>query len=165
MIEITADNLKIAYKKLKSYIYYYSSSNYLKEKLFKFESWKNIEEYNNKFFSIETFFKSRLNDAINNDLFRNSGGVNYVLYPKKDSIKEKDENLIVDSFNVFIDLDFEYYLIDTLFALAINYQYKDSINTDYSYGNPIDKKAYVDINSDDELADNILFVSQSYITI
>ena len=58
LYEITASNLKWAYKKLKNYVYYYNSSCYLKDKIIQFEKNYNsmyFEELSNELSQTKTF--------------------------------------------------------------------------------------------------------------
>lgn len=113
MYEITSESLEWAYKKLKSYYYYYKGSNYIKDKIIKFE--KNLNNdgslFNEMAFSLnfEADFKN----------LPGSGLLDYVVYPKKNAFVQNNGKIKIGKYNTFIDLPLEYYLVDVLFCLNI----------------------------------------------
>lgn len=139
MIRITDKNLKWAYKKLKYYIYYYKSFNYLKDKIYEFEEkYENdIEGFTNYFKELERKLNSFIPESNLNGIYK----LNYFVYPKKDTIKcIKVNTYNVSEFNFFIDMDLELYLVDILFALTIYEKTKSNTNSDSkSYGNVFSK--------------------------
>ncbi len=118
MIKITEENLKWAYKKLKYYIYYYKSLNYLKDKIYDFE-----QKYENDLKGFSDFFKetaAEFNNLKSTDNLNSKYRLNYLVYPKKDSIKFsglKDYNVF--DVNFFIDMDLKLYLVDIGFMFEI----------------------------------------------
>lgn len=150
MYSINAKNLKFAYLKLKRYVYYYSSSNYLKNKLIKFEEKlkhnENIfEEYSKE---LNRIGKNKYDILVSNDF-------NHIFYPKKDSFEMKNGNINLNSINVFIDMKIMYYLNDILFCFELFNIYK-SIDKGHFFGNLFDK--HLDL-VDNPLENNLLFDS------
>lgn len=124
MIEITAENLKYAYKKLKYYVYYYKSLNYLKKTIYDFE-----QKYENDIKGFTDYFENlevELNNIKNNTNLASIYKLDYVVYPKKDSIQDRGVgSYSTNNVNLFIKMGLELYLVDVLFALSIY----DSYNT------------------------------------
>ena len=138
MIKITEENLKWAYKKLKYYIYYYKSLNYLKDKIYDFE-----QKYENDLKGFSDFFKetaAEFNNLKSTDNLNSKYRLNYLVYPKKDSIKFsglKDYNVF--DVNFFIDMDLKLYLVDILFTLSIYEETKDNGTNEFAFGNVFSK--------------------------
>ena len=66
----------------------------------------------------------------------------YILkaYPKKDAVKYDNDSdrVIIEDYNAFIDMPFEFYLVDVLFALSfLKKSNKERLK--YSYGNKFDE--------------------------
>lgn len=143
-------DIKNAYLKLKSYVYYDKNLLFLRAKLAAFESDNNIEEV----------FK-KLNDAIINqddeyfDCFLSR--INYKLVHKSFSKKEKDKNklntnnFITNNFNkkpynierffCFIDCDIELHIISVLWLMYIASKLDATLKTpDNLYSNKFYKK-------------------------
>lgn len=149
MFDITCENLKWAYKKLKKYFYYYNSSNYLKDKILKFEN-----ELNNNTF--EKLSKELNNMASLNHDMVSSKNIRFKIYPKKDvaTIGSTTQKVEITDFNIFIDMPLSFYLVDILFTLDL-LETVPSENLKYSYGNKFDERLYAsDINI---LTNSLLF--------
>lgn len=169
MLEINTDNLKLAYKKLKSYIYYYNSSNFLKDKILEFEDW-------NSRLGMETKFNNLANSLLNdieylkenpNSLFkveppRNYYHPGYIVYPKKNTATSNGETINIDGINLFIDLEIKYHLVDVLYAMNLEEKFHQQIN-DNAYGNVVHEKAYENSFSGISMLDNtLLFENHVY---
>ncbi|MCQ2799792.1 MAG: hypothetical protein MJ228_03395 [Bacilli bacterium] len=133
--EITRENLQFAYKKLKNYMYHYSSSNYLKKKMLSFESkWKNEKEYDEYFDYIARSLERLELKPFGHRLRQND--IRYSVYPKKDKVSQSNlEGISVDYYNLFLDMPIEFYLIDILFICNIYDRVSECINPDLSFGN------------------------------
>ena len=130
---INETNLKFAYSKLKRYVYYYSSSNYLKDKIMKFED-ELIKNGN--------LFKKYADElthigSLKYDCLRNYS-VDYVLYPKKYSFETSGDKIELKEVNAFIDMDIMFYLNDILFCFELFKTYQ-SIEKKQFFGNLFDK--------------------------
>ena len=133
MYEINERTIRFAYLKLKNYVYYYSSSNYLKEKLMKFEDDLKSEP---------TLFKKYANEL--NQLAEKEYDMldgykfDYIAYPKKDSFVANNDKIDVENVNLFIDTDLIFYLNDVLFCFELYDVYK-SLNQELFFGNLFNK--------------------------
>lgn len=137
MIKITEENLKWAYKKLKYYIYYYKSLNYLKDKIYDFE-----KKYDGNMQGFSDFFKqtSAEFNALNPEDNLCKYALHYRVYPKKDSIKvDRLNKYSVSEVNFFIDMDLKLYLVDVLFALSIFEENIDNVDVVHTFGNVFSK--------------------------
>ena len=87
MYQINEESLKYAYTKLKKYVYYYNSSNYLKDKLIKFED--DLKTNDNLFqeYAEELNMIGQKNYNCL-DKYR----IDFIFYPKKDSFEKKGDN-------------------------------------------------------------------------
>lgn len=162
MIEINAENLKIAYKKLKSYVYYYNSSNFLKKKIIEFESWNSKEGMDLKFNTLAKTLMSEIEYLKNyhDSLFkveppRNYYHPSYLVYPKKNTASNDGESVKVDGINLFIDLDIKYHLVDVLYALNLEEKFHTNID-ESAYGNVVNKHAIEYSNQGFKMLDNTL---------
>ena len=134
MYEINEENIKFAYQKLKRYVYYYNSSNYLKDKIIAVEDElkkkKNIfKEYANILKEISNIKKSPLKGKHFNSIF----------YPKKDSFEINNNNIYLSKINAFIEMDTIFYLNDILFCFELFEIYKSKDNKHF-FGNLFDKR-------------------------
>lgn len=106
MYQINEENLKYAYGKLKKYIYYFNSSNYLKEKII------NLEETIKTNPNIFKEYSDTLNklSLIKYNML-NGYSIDYMVFPKKDTIELDDLGKIsIKNVNLFIDMDIMFYL-------------------------------------------------------
>lgn len=145
MIEINAETLKYAYKKLKYYIYYYKSLNYLKDIIYKFEDEfsNDIDKFNDYFEKLSFEFNSiKSNDNLSK---KENYKLNFDVYPKKDAIVDRgNDNYIVTDVNLFIKMNLKMYLVDILFALSIYDNISKNYNRNLAYGNMFSR--YLDEN-------------------
>lgn len=132
MFDITAETLKWAYKKLKNYIYYSSPASYLKDKIVRFE--ENYDE--NSFYEMA----KNLNRILTKGKYSiiKDEKVSYTIYPKKDGVNDENNNVVVENFNIFIDMPLQFYLLDILFTLEL-FNNMDSNSSEYSFGNDFNK--------------------------
>ena len=152
MIEINADNLKWAFKKLKTYYFYYHSSNYLKEKIINFE--KKLNDNKTSFESIANNLKCFLENPMNR--FSDYYNYGYLIYPKRNSFSNQrgKTQINLENTNYFIDLDISIHLVDILFCLEIIESQGESINTGLSFGGIVDKRIF---KSSDIIRNKFLF--------
>ncbi len=148
MLEITPENLRWAYSKLKNYYYYYNSSTYLKDKIMDFES--DLQE--NTF----DMLSKRLNNIATLNFFMLANeDIYFKAYPKKDAVKYDNDSdrVIIEDYNAFIDMPFEFYLVDVLFALSF-FKKSNKERLKYSYGNKFDERLY---DMDNIISNRLLF--------
>lgn len=151
MYQINEKNLKYAYSKLKKYAYYFNSSNYLKDKIIAFEDEiktnpQIFDDYSKKLNSLSLINFNMLKDY----------SIDYVIYPKKDTIELDDFGKIsIKNVNLFIDMDFMFYLNDILFCFELYELYKEK-NNNLFFGNKFDKKIE---RTETPLENNLLFDS------
>lgn len=146
MISINAISMKWAYRKLKNYIYYASPASYLKDKIMQFEDNYNDNSFEDMANELQRLFSSK------HDMVKGKG-ISYIVFPKKDGVDSDNEKIIVNDYNVFLDMPLKFYLVDVLFTLDIftTLNYKAS---DYSFGNDFDKRLWK--IKENELDGNIL---------
>lgn len=136
MIEINAENLEWAFRKLKTHYYYYYSSNYLKGEIIDFEN--NILCGKLTFQSIaDTLLKYSADKTSNYRTFFKS---NYIIYPKKNSFKNCNNEFSLNSYNCFIDVDLCIHLVDVLFCLELIEKIGINNNRACVYGGRIDPR-------------------------
>lgn len=128
MFDITAETLKWAYKKLKNHIYYSSPASYLKDKIVQFE-----ENYNENSFDEMAKNLNRILAKEKYSIIKDEK-VSYTIYPKKDGVNDENNNVVVENFNIFIDMPLQFYLLDILFTLEL-FEKMDSNSSEYSFGN------------------------------
>lgn len=128
MFDITAETLKWAYKKLKNYIYYSSPASYLKDKIVQFE-----ENYNENSFDEMAKNLNRILAKEKYSIIKDEK-VSYTIYPKKDGVNDENNNVVVENFNIFIDMPLQFYLLDILFTLEL-FDNMNSNSSEYSFGN------------------------------
>lgn len=147
-MELNSKLFKIAYKKLKSSLYYDKTQTILRDKLVSFETdCENIDNY------LEELTKIFLDEKARNDLFEDIlSSISYYAFPKnlasektfiirnysKESIEVKDNQY-------FIDMDIRGHILGVLWLLLIGYQVDKNIYA-HSYGNRIRKKMYNEIS-------------------
>ena len=164
MLEVNAENLKLAYKKLKSYVYYYNSSNFLKKKIIEFEDWRTIDERDAKFRNIANSLLRDIEYLKENhdSLFKVEHRPSYIVYPKKNTASSEGDAINIDGFNLFIDLEIKFHLIDVLYALNLQEKFYSEINS-CAYGNVIHKKALDYTPQGIKMLDNVLlFENHTY---
>lgn len=131
--DITGENLRWAYMKLKNYIYYYHSSSYLKNKIIEFES-NFIIDYPIDYFNR---LANDLNKLAEDDFYMLSNEkISLLTYPKKNQVFSKEDNISIGDVNFFIDMDIKFYLVDILYSLS----FFDLITNDNSFGNVFDHR-------------------------
>ena len=128
MFEITAETLKWAYKKLKNYVYYASPASYLKDKIAQFEACYNEKSFEEIAENLNCILAKEKYSIIKDEK------VSYTIFPKKDGVSDENSIVLVENFNVFIDMPLQFYLIDILFTLEL-FENIDSNTSEYSFGN------------------------------
>ena len=135
MIEINEDNLKWAFKKLKTYAYYSNSSNYLYDKILEieheYEEDPNIfKEYSNALIEIAKKEFNLLSEY----------KLEYKVYPKKNKIRIGESgDVSIDEVNIFVDMPMMFFLNDILFTLELFNISKENSNTSNYFGNKFDE--------------------------
>lgn len=152
MIEINPYNLKWAFKKLKTYYFYYHSSNYLKTKIINFE--KALMDKKISFESISNDLKIFLENPFNR--FSDYYHYGYLVYPKKNSFINSmgSAQISTEKTNYFIDLEIPLHLIDVLFCLEIIDALGEDVNSNNSLGGIIDNRIF---KSKDIISNKFLF--------
>ena len=152
MYSITEENLKWAYKKFKSYVYYNSSPRYLKKMVFDFE--KNLSANETSFKKLEEKLKGILTKKTYTLL--ENVKINKLIYPKKDQVQFGDNNqIVVNEFNIFIDMPIELFLVDVLFAFTLLAKFKEfGLNDKDVYGSIFDERLY---EVEEPLNNNLIF--------
>ncbi len=150
MYRIDESNLRFAYSKLKKYVYYYSSSNYLKDKLIEFENKLNQGENLFEKYSI------KLNEIAKHTFYPiQNYNFDYIFYPKKDSFEANGDIIELKEVNAFIDMDIMFYLNDILFCFEL-YDAYQSIEEKHFFGNLLDRHLNR-IDKEKLLENNMLF--------
>lgn len=150
MYRIDESNLRFAYSKLKKYVYYCSSSNYLKDKLIEFENKLNQGENLFKKYSI------KLNEIAKHTFYPiQNYNFEYIFYPKKDSFEANGDIIELKEVNAFIDIDIMFYLNDILFCFEL-YDAYQSIEEKHFFGNLLDRHLNR-IDKEKLLENNMLF--------
>lgn len=149
MYQINEENLKYAYGKFKKYIYYFNSSNYLKDKIIYLEEIIKINP------NIFKEYADTLNSlSLINYNMLNGYSIDYMVFPKKDTIELDDlEKISIKNINLFIDMDIMFYLNDVLFCFELFELYKNK-NNHLFFGNKMDKKLD---RIENPLENNLLF--------
>lgn len=143
-MEITSELFKIAYKKLKSSLYYDKSMGITREELVKYEMEGNIDKKLEILY--RRFIDDREREILISDLLKR---IDYLSFPKSvDSFNEKNtDSLVCNYFSNFINvgdlqyyiqLDIEGHILGVLWLLLIGYKI-DSLIYEHSYGNRIRK--------------------------
>ena len=142
-MEIDAKLFKIAYKKLKSSLYYDKTQTILRDKLVSFEARNNIDSY------LEEMMETFLNKEMRVKMFEEIlSSISYYAFPKSlasektDMIKNysKKKIDIVDN-QYFIDMDIRGHILGVLWLLLIGYRVDKNMYA-HSYGNRIRKNMY-----------------------
>ncbi len=136
--------LKIAYKKLKSSVYYDKTQLILRQELVKWEVEHNVNEDDNKFINLS-------NDLINDFESLCSSicdGINCRVFPKTlEHSKTEDSNVLfnftekditVKELQYFIDMDVKGHILGVLWLMMAGYKIDEQIY-EHSYGNRIRK--------------------------
>lgn len=149
-MKIDSKYFKIAYKKLKSSLYYDKTQIILRDKLVEFEAKiENIDKY------MEELSLTFNNTESRGELIKNIlSSISYYLFPK--SLKQ-DENIMIMNYSkntieikdnqYFINMDIRGHILGVLWLILIGYRVDRDIYQ-YSYGNRIRKNLY------NELSDN-----------
>lgn len=142
--------IKIAYKKLKSSLYYDKTQSILRDKLVDFETacgdiGKYLDEFAKKFLCQETR-KDLFDDILSN--------ISYHAFPK--NLAPETGNLIRNYVNksikitdnqYFIDMDIRGHILGVLWLLIIGYRIDEKMYA-HSYGNRIRKKLYSEFSEE-----------------
>lgn len=143
-MEIEKKLFKIAYKKLKSSLYYDRTQTILRDKLVEFESeTKNVEE------ALENLAKQFSNKKTRVRLIEGIlSGINNYVFPKKieSEINEQErliknyssKTLVIEENQFFIDMDIRGHILGVLWLMIIGYKVDKDIYV-HSYGNRIRK--------------------------
>ena len=155
--EITIDDIELAYKKLKSYIYHENFNLHLRLKLAKYESEHDLRE---KFIELREI----LSDCSGGDytsLKEFIDEINYTLvvksfYEKTEKECEnqpyiftennENENHNVEKYNPFIDCPIEIHLISIIWVLKVGDSLEESLSTS-CYGNRLYQNSEGEIDS------------------
>ena len=120
-------------------MYYYSSSNYLKEKMLIFE--RKIERLGS-----DTVFKEIERKLLNLKNIEDNQRLHYsnikcFFYPKKDKVIIKNiSGISIEGINIFIDMDIMYYLIDILFIMNVYDKKPNKFDNSLMYGTVFDEE-------------------------
>lgn len=143
-MEINSKLFKIAYKKLKSSLYYDKTQIILRDKLVTFEmECGDIDK------CLEEMSESFLDDKRRNELFCSIlSNISYYAFPKAlvnpegKLIKNySPKSFVIESNQYFIDMDIRGHILGLLWLLLVGYKVDKNIYT-HSYGNRIRKKLY-----------------------
>lgn len=141
--------IKTAYKKLKSYIYYDKTLNVLRREIAKFESNNNLE---NKFKEIADRLNN-LNSKKKFNEFLDKNKIDKILMPKNIKIENKffndsNENFITNDFEAenykinrvkyLIDTTIEIHIISVLWIMKVGYKLEDDFSK-HSYGYTLER--------------------------
>lgn len=141
---IDARLVKIAYKKLKSSLYYDKTENIVRDKLVDFEVEKdNIDAYLDAF--TEEFLNAQTRAKLFDDILST---ISFFVLPKKLKQNESKiiknyspETLLMESIQHFIDMDIRGHILGVLWLLTIGYRVDKNVYVN-SYGNRIREKLY-----------------------
>lgn len=149
-MKIDAKLFKIAYKKLKSSLYYDKTQSILRDRLVGFESKKSdIDKY------LERLAEEFLTEETRPRLFEEIlSSISYFAFPKSlvpeksNMIKNfsKDKILIEDN-QYFIDMDIRGHILGVLWLILIGYRVDKNMYVN-SYGNRIRKKLYSEFSEE-----------------
>lgn len=160
--DILINQLKNAYRKYKTQIYYDPHSAIQRSRLADFERVFFTENSNNKFtfFSkdkIDEFFINLANKVINNDLSEFTDNIKVIAFPKK--MESEDEESIISNYketsttieqcHYFIDLPIEAHILGVLWILRCGYILDDRLYP-HCYGNRLNKHLLKTLEEDDE---------------
>lgn len=143
-MEIEAKLFKIAYKKLKSSLYYDKTQSIVRDKLVRFEAGKaDIDEY------LETLAEEFLCKEKRTELFENIlSSITYYAFPKTLSSEKMDmirnyskSNIEIEDNQYFIDMDIRGHILGVLWLILIGYRLDEKMY-EHSYGNRIRSKLY-----------------------
>ncbi len=123
--EVTFENLKWAFIKLKSHYYYNNDPLFMKEKIVNYE--KNLK--NNLLNLVHRYSNNELDDIITS--------IKCAIIPKKESSIKSNDGLIISRVNHFIDAPIEFHLLDILWIINIVSIFPSDFNNRYVYGNKL----------------------------
>ena len=146
----TIDLLQIAYKKLKSSVYYDKTQLILRQKLVEWEVQHDIDDELSKLSDdLIVNFESLCN--------RICDSISYRVFPKKlENSKTEESNIIfnftekdiaVKEFQCFIDMDIEGHILGVLWLMMAGYKIDGQIY-EHSYGNRIRKNLRSEFNNE-----------------
>lgn len=147
---ILKNQLKSAYRKYKTHIYYdnYSAIQRCKLAEFECEKFSKLNNVESSFFDedkIDNFFDNLTKKVLNNDLNEFLEELNVIAFPKK--MKSNESNVIsnydetstnIDQIHYFIDLPVEAHILGTLWILRCGYVLDDRLYKN-CYGNRLNK--------------------------
>ena len=143
-MKINAVLLKIAYKKLKSSLYYDKTQSIVRDALVTFETQKkDIDQY------LERLAQDFLNPETRKKLFHDIlNSISYYVFPKS-LVSEKSKmiknysqsNIKIKENQYFIDMDIRGHILGVLWLMLIGYRVDQKMYA-YSYGNRIRKNLY-----------------------
>lgn len=143
-MEINGRLFKIAYKKLKSSLYYDKTQSIVRDQLVNFESEQdNLDEF------FEKMAREFSNANTRNELFQEIlNTISYYSFPKSLETEEKDiiknyykKEILIKENQCFIEMDIRGHILGVLWLILIGYRVDKNIYT-YSYGNRIRKNLY-----------------------
>ena len=149
-MEINAKLFKIAYKKLKSSLYYDKTQTILRDKLVNFESiCTNIDRY------LEELSDKFLSEDTRGEMFEKIlSSISFHAFPKKilpeQSVMIKNyaqKNIGIVDNQYFIDMDICGHILGVLWLLLIGYKVDENMY-EHSYGNRIRKNLYNEFSAD-----------------
>lgn len=143
-MEITAKLFKIAYKKLKSSLYYDKTQSIVRDRLVSFEG---KEDDINK--CLEKLAEDFLCEEKRTGLFEEIlSSISYYAFPKSLTLEKSDmiknyskNNIVVEDNQYFINMDIRGHILGVLWLLLIGYRVDKNMYA-HSYGNRIRKKLY-----------------------
>lgn len=143
-MEVNARLFKIAYKKLKSSLYFDKTQSIVRDKLVSFETEKtDINEFLEMF--AEQFLDVRLREKLFDEIL---SSITYYVFPKTlesekgNMIKNySPNNICIKDNQFFIDMDIRGHILGVLWLLLIGYRVDKNIY-EHSYGNRIRNNLY-----------------------
>ncbi|MDE6025821.1 MAG: hypothetical protein K2G45_10255 [Lachnospiraceae bacterium] len=147
-MEIATNLFKIAYKKLKSSLYYDKTQSIVRGKLVSFEAdIDDIDEY------LEGMANEFLNEETRVELFEKIlSSISFYAFPKSlvseesDIIKNYSKcDIVVEDNQYFIDMDIRGHILGVLWLILIGYRLDEKMYK-HSYGNRIRRKLYNELS-------------------
>jgi len=139
MLKISLPEIETAYRKLKSYVYYDTTLNFLRRKLAEFECHNIDEELKKLKLHLNNYGDSKAKEYFNRLL----NEINYNLLPKKIEKKRRNENFIsndveqnkykISKATKFINTPVQLHIISVLWIMKSGYKLAKNFNSN-SYG-------------------------------
>ncbi len=163
-MNITRKDIEVAYRKLKSYIYYDNTLLNVRIKLAEFEA-ANLKKKLNDFYEyLKDYYKQ------GNSLASLLDQIDFSLYPKqfcKEENSEQDysnqiiqEKYVIKRISIFIDCPIEVYLISVLWIMKVGYHLDNDVN-ESCFANRIDHFEEYDVWSSNSKLFNIYYYKYS----